>query len=147
MTLHEILAGKGGTVCSIAPEATVRDVAQSLIRHRIGALLVCAEPEHAMNAAQILGIVSERDVLRACSEGLSLDTTLVTEVMTTQVILGKPEDLVESVMGLMTARRVRHLPVAAEGRLVGIVSIGDIVKSQLGHLAMENQFMKNYIQS
>jgi CBS domain-containing protein len=147
MMLRDILAGKGGTVYSIAPEATVRDVAQNLIRHRIGALLVCAEPEHAMNASQILGIVSERDVLRACSEGLSLDTTLVTEVMTTQVILGKPEDLVESVMGLMTSRRVRHLPVAAEGSLIGIVSIGDIVKSQLGRLAMENQFMKDYIQS
>ena len=147
MTLHEILAGKGSAVQTIPPGATVRETAQRLVQFRIGALLVCDDAPSPIAADHILGIVSERDVLRACVGGASLERLRVSEVMTTQVHTVTLDDTVENVMGLMTARRVRHLPVLAEGRLVGIVSIGDLVKSQLGRLAVENQFLKDYIQS
>jgi CBS domain-containing protein len=94
-----------------------------------------------------IGILTERDILHACSpkNGHDLATTRVEEVMSTDLSMASPADLVESIMSLMTKKRIRHLPVVTEGRLVGLVSIGDIVKSHLDRLAMENQFMKEYI--
>jgi CBS domain-containing protein len=71
----------------------------------------------------------------------------VADVMSTNLITGVPGDAIENVMGLMTTKRIRHLPVVAEGRLIGIISIGDVVKAQHDHLAMENRFMKDYIRS
>jgi CBS domain-containing protein len=144
MTLQDILSAKGSAVFSIEPGATVREAAKQLHRKRVGALLVRTEsPE-----GPLLGIVSERDVLRAVAvSGNTLDTQPVSEIMTTAVITGAPTDRVEDVMGLMTARRIRHLPVMDQGRLVGVVSIGDVVKSQLDWLAVENRFMKDYFTS
>ncbi len=95
-----------------------------------------------------MGIITERDILHACASGHhDLSAIQVRQVMSTQLITGSPQDPVEAVMGWMTNNRIRHLPVLAEGRLVGIVSIGDVVKAQHDRLAMENQFMRNYIAS
>jgi CBS domain-containing protein len=129
----------------IGADATLADAAQTLVEHKIGALLVSQSPEGG--EAQPVGIITERDILYSCAaDNLPLATTRVAEIMTTELITGSPGDAVESVMGLMTSKRIRHLPVFAEGRLVGIVSIGDIVKAQHDRLAMENRFMKDYIQ-
>lgn len=95
---------------------------------------------------RLAGVISERDILRFCASGKGpLSEYTVASVMTTQVITGCPQDSVEAIMGLMTKHRVRHLPVVVAGKLVGIISIGDVVKFQHDHLALENQFMKNYL--
>ncbi len=144
MTLYQILKLKGSKVFTIAPDASLDDVTQELVRQNVGAMVVCERDLEA--GERIVGIITERDVIRACASGKGpLASLKVADVMTTRVLIGSPQDSVEATMGLMTQNRVRHLPILAEGRLVGIVSIGDVVKSQLDHLALENQFMKHYI--
>jgi CBS domain-containing protein len=144
MRLREILHAKGEAVFFIAPDATLQDVVRTLIEHRVGSLLVLESG--TTTAVELLGIITERDILHACAAGSRpLTEVRVSEVMSTALVTGTPDDEVEEVMGLMTTRRIRHLPVIAEGRLVGMISIGDVVKAQHDSLAMENQFMKDYI--
>ena len=142
MTLQDILNAKGGAVITIRPEATLADVADRLVEHNIGSLLVRHSGED-----ELLGIVTERDLLHSCAAGkCDLAAVSVTEVMTAKLITASPDDRVEEIMGLMTTRRIRHLPVLSEGKLAGLVSIGDLVKTQHDQLAMENRFMKDYIE-
>jgi CBS domain-containing protein len=144
MTIHDILQLKGTAVFTILPSATLQEVTEELVRRNIGALLVCSR--EADSGEQVLGIISERDILHVCAAGRGpLSAIAAHEVMIRQLFTAAPTDSVEDVMGLMTTRRIRHVPVMQSGRLVGLVSIGDIVKSQHDRLAMENQFMKNYI--
>ena len=94
----------------------------------------------------MLGIITERDILRACARyRQSLEQLTVAEVMTHDVVTGAPGDSVEDTMGLMTEKRIRHLPVMDGGHLLGIISIGDVVKAQHDQLTMENHYLKNYI--
>jgi CBS domain-containing protein len=146
MTLKDILQAKGSTVYTIPPEATLQDVVRELVHQNVGSLVVCErDPEEG---ERLVGIITERDILHVCASGKGpLAEIKVRDAMTTRLITGSPDDAVESVMGLMTKNRVRHLPVLSGQRLVGIVSIGDVVKVQHDRLAMENQFMKDYIQS
>ena len=144
MKLHDILSAKGSTVHSISPEATLQDVVKALVEHRIGSLLVC-RPD-ATGKDELLGIITEHDILHACVAGSRpLLEVKVVEMMSSSLVTGTPDDEVEAVMGLMTTRRIRHLPVLSEGRLAGMISIGDVVKAQHDRLAMENRFMKDYI--
>ncbi len=145
MTLADILKAKGSTVFTIGPDAILDQAVSRLIDHNIGSLLVCGRDVE--QGERLIGIITERDILHACSSrsGHNLTTTPVKEVMSTELSTGSPTDAVEQVMGLMTQRRIRHLPVLANGRLVGLISMGDIVKAQHDRLAMENQFMKDYI--
>lgn len=147
MTLKEILANKGTEIITIGPEATLREVAERLVEKRVGALLVFARGSDDRRVDQLLGIISERDLLRMCAAGTSLEKTRVAEVMSTQLTTGSPNDDLEQVMGVMTSERKRHLPVIANGRVEGIVSIGDVVKAEHDLLAVENRFMKDYIRS
>lgn len=145
MNLQHILREKGGTVHSIEPQATLDDVVQALIRHNCGSLLIC---ERGPDGPRVAGIISERDILRACAARKTpLDQVRVSEVMTRDVITGSPGDLVEEAMGQMTMHRIRHLPILDDGRLVGIISIGDLVKAQHQQFAIENHYLKTYIQS
>jgi len=147
MTLREILSSKGSAIFSIHPQATLHDAARQLIHHRVGALLVLNE-DHQGRASDIQGIITERDLLRAYAQDCTaLENRQVAEVMSKQVITGTPDDQVEDVMGFMTRERKRHLPIVAENRIVGVVSIGDVVKAQHARLALENRFMKDYISS
>jgi CBS domain-containing protein len=144
MKLCDILAVKGSTVHSISPEATLQDVATTLTEHRIGSLLVCRTD--ALGQQELLGIITERDILHACVAGSRpLAEVRVVEILGKTLITATPDDEVEFVMGLMTTRRIRHLPVLSEGRLAGLISIGDVVKAQHDQLAVENRFMKDYI--
>lgn len=143
MTLHEILRHKGSAVYSITPDASLEDVVQALVRHNCGSLLVC-EPR-GRGPGRLVGIVTERDILRSCAAHRSLAETRVSEAMTRDVITATPGDLVEEVMGLMTTNRIRHLPVVADDNLLGVVSIGDIVKAQHDQLTMENHYLKSYL--
>ena len=145
MNLAEILKTKGAKVFTIAPDALLEQAVARLVDHNIGSLVVCARDIE--QGERPVGIITERDILHASSSrsGHNLSTTRVEEVMSTELATATPEDAVEEIMGLMTSRRIRHLPVLTEGRLVGLISIGDVVKAQLDHLALENQFMKDYI--
>jgi CBS domain-containing protein len=144
MTLDDILETKGAAIYTIGPEATLQEVTEELVRRNVGSLLVCQRD--AMAGEQLLGILTERDILHVCASGRgSLDTLAAKDVMTTRLITASPQDSVDDAMGLMTAHRIRHLPVLSNGRLVGLVSIGDVVKAQHDRLALENHFMKSYI--
>lgn len=124
MAVKRILAGKGGAVITIRPEETVRAALDLFAKHDIGALVVVDD------ANQPIGIVTERGILReAVRSDLELSRA-VRSVMTREVIIGRPEDDLMSVAHTMTKKRFRHLPVMDRGKLVGIVSMGDIVKAQ-----------------
>jgi CBS domain-containing protein len=142
MIVASILNSKGRTVRSVAPEMSVRDAARYLTEHGIGAAMVLdAEGGPA-------GIFSERDFLRAVAEkgGPALAKT-VGDLMTRDLAVCTPTDSIDAVMATMTNRRCRHLPVVDEGKVVGVVSIGDVVKSRIAEAETEAQALKAYIAS
>lgn len=143
MLLQDILNEKGTAVYTIRPDATLQDVVYRLVHHKVGSLVVTGDGDPE---GDVVGIITERDILRACaSERGPLSSIPVSDVMSTRLHTGAPDGTMEDAMGLMTDNRIRHLPVLAQGKLAGIVSIGDVVKAQHDHLAMENRFMKDYI--
>ena len=142
MTLSDILAVKGRKVFTIAVNGMLCDVVEQLVAHNVGSLVVCD------GYGCMVGIITERDILRACAlQAGPLDNLPIAKFMTQHVITATPQDDVEAVMGLMTEHRVRHLPVLHDSRLVGIISIGDIVKAQYENLCRENHYLMAYIQS
>ncbi len=146
MRLQDILAVKGTTVFTTSPEISLAELVRQMVEHNIGAMLIC-QRDLALGE-RLVGIVSERDMLRCFAAGkCDLQQLKVAEVMTTRLITAKPTDSVTDVMGLMTTHRIRHVPVMTGERLVGMVSIGDLLKAQHDHLVAENQFMRDYIQS
>jgi CBS domain-containing protein len=140
MTLRDILSIKGSRVYTIDPDQTVLEAVAVLVEHRIGALLV------QDGAGAVAGIISERDVLRKCQHhAAELGQIRVREVMTPDLIVCGLADDVGHAMGLVTEHRVRHLPVMDEGRVAGMISIGDLVKACLDEAQYENRFLKEYI--
>lgn len=139
MHVQAILGNKGGTVVSIQPQATIAEACRLFAEHRIGAVLV-------MEDDRVVGVFSERDTVRALAQhgGRALDIPL-SEVMTRDVLTCSPEDSIDDIMGVMTACRVRHLPVVEEGRLIGIISIGDVVKYRLEQAALEVDSLREYV--
>lgn len=141
MKLQEILTVKGSTVFSIGPEATLNDVVAELMRRKCGSLVVC-------DGETMVGIITERDILRACEQnGGRLGERRVSEFMSREVATGTPCDDINQAMALMTQRRIRHLPILNEGRLAGMISIGDLVKAHADALAVENHQLRSYIQT
>jgi CBS domain-containing protein len=140
MRVSNLLEGKGSMVVTVTRDATVGDVVAELTQHRIGALVVSPDGQ------RIEGIVSERDIVKRLSV---LNTKLLDEpvssIMSTDVRVTAPTDDVESIMNLMTERRIRHVPVVEGGRLVGIISIGDVVKSRIGELEKDRNELMEYI--
>jgi CBS domain-containing protein len=144
--IQDILETKGNAICTIGPEATLAEVAKTLVKHKIGSLLICQDD--AQGERELLGIVTERDLLYQFAEEPDQSAHVpVSEIMSKNLITASREDRVEQILGIITAKRIRHLPVLENGRLIGIVSIGDLVKAQHDRLAMENRFMKDYIES
>ena len=140
MKIKDILKTKGSKVWTIQANQKIHDAVHILITERIGALLVLDEK------GGIAGIISERDIVRGCYHHTGgLNTTLVSELMTKDIITTSPEDNIGDVMGLMTENRVRHIPVIENGKLAGIVSIGDVVKFLLEDSAHQIQSLKEYI--
>lgn len=142
MTVQAILTRKGSTVCTIEPAASIADAAKSLAYHGIGALVVIGAE------GQTVGIISERDIVRAVSAmgGAALQTP-VAEVMTRKVTTCSLNDKLVDLMQRMTEGKFRHFPVIEERRLIGIVSIGDVVKSRLKELERESNALNEYIRS
>jgi CBS domain-containing protein len=144
MTLQDILNVKGDVVYKIGPNAMLDEVARALVDYKVGALLICDDPMAEFPTP--LGIVTERDILYHCARSEKpLCDVMVAEVMSTQLVTASLSDAVEDCMGVMTSKRIRHVPVMSGGRLAGMISIGDLVKAQYDHLILENSFMKNYI--
>lgn len=140
MTLDDILRVKGTAVYTIGPDATLQQVVDTLVRHNIGSLVVCDADD------AVCGIVTERDILRACaSRRAALHAVCVADVMSRELITAALQDDVETIMGRMTEHRIRHLPVVEGSRLIGLISIGDVVKSQHDALTMENHYLKSYL--
>jgi CBS domain-containing protein len=139
MRISDVLRGKGATVATITPETSVAALLTELSVQNIGAMVV-------VSADGLQGIVSERDIVRKLHEmGAELLKRPVSEIMTTLVATCSPEDSVDSLSVLMTTNRVRHVPVVVDGRLAGIVSIGDVVKTRMEELEREQQQLQAYI--
>jgi CBS domain-containing protein len=139
MRIADVLRTKGGAVATITPETSVSGLLNELALHNIGAMVV-------VSTDGVVGIVSERDVVRKLHEhGADLLKLPVAEIMTTMVATCTPADTVDHLSALMTNKRVRHIPVLENNRLVGIVSIGDIVKQRMEELESEQQALQDYI--
>jgi len=142
MSVAHILKQKGNAVITVEPSQTLQDVAGILAKHRIGAVIV-VDP-----AGGLAGIVSERDVVRAlANEGAAALTRAASEFMTAKVRTCSLRDTEAGLMGLMTEHRIRHLPVVDDGKLAGMISIGDVVKLRIELIEREAEEMKSYIAS
>ncbi len=150
MSVKHLLRFKGNFVATIPPQASLRELVDRLAEHRIGAMVV------SQDGAHIDGIVSERDIARALtsaqleahwsSHQLDLDVARVADIMTREVTTCGPDDLVTDLMAIMTAGRMRHLPVVdADGAMVGLVSIGDVVKARISDLETERSALVDYV--
>ena len=141
MTIQAILADKGREVATIGADRKVSDVVARLGERRIGALPVVGD-------GRILGIVSERDIIYCLRDhGAEVLDWPVSEVMSSPAITAEPSTPVLAALAMMTQRRIRHLPVVSGGELVGIVSIGDLVKHRMDRIEQEAEAMRAYIQS
>jgi CBS domain-containing protein len=140
MDVETILHTKGRAVATIGPDETMGTAVAELISRNIGALVVSEDGE------SVDGIISERDVVHAlAARGTDLLSLKVAEVMTRPVVTCDPADTVEQLMAEMTNRRIRHFPVVRDGRLCGIVSIGDVVKNRLDEVEYEARSLRSFI--
>jgi len=140
MNVAAILRQKGRAVTTVSPSVTLLDVANKLAAKRIGAIVVVGA------RGDVAGIISERDIIRALSEaGNECLTRPVSETMTRQVVVCQETDTLDELMAMMTAKRFRHLPVVTDKALVGIISIGDVVKHHVAEVKMEATAMRDYI--
>lgn len=138
-TVRQLLQQKGGALYSIAPEATVYDAIAKMAEKNIGSLLV-------MSGEKLVGIITERHYSRKVAlRGKTSPETAVKDIMETQVICVRPEQTVEECMALMSAKRVRHLPVLEGEKVVGIVSIGDLVQSIIGDQKFVIEQLEHYV--
>lgn len=142
MRVHGVLRTKGTDVITTDPSATLLEAASLLHEHRIGALLVTNDD------GMVAGILSERDIVHAIARlGVRALEGRVADAMSVEVVSCTSEDSLESLMETMTQRRIRHLPVLDDGALMGIVSIGDVVKRRLAEISDESKALQDYITS
>lgn len=142
MRIADLLRHKGSTVATVHGSTTVADLVAALAEHNVGALVVT----DGTDGTAIAGIVSERDVVRHLnSTGAVLLSAPVSDIMTTAVVTCAPTDTVDSLAATMTERRIRHMPVVDGDELVGIVSIGDVVKSRIEQLETDREQLQSYI--
>jgi CBS domain-containing protein len=137
MMIKTILKNKGEAVITIGVFESVRDAMGTMVQHKVGALVL-------KNGAEVIGVVSERDILQAIADrGAAILSAPVGHIVTGPVVAVSPEETTKRVMHLMTHSRIRHLPAMENGRLIGIVSVGDIVKYRLEELEMESNVLRD----
>ena len=140
MTVAQILDSKGSAVITVTPDRTIAEVAATLAAKSIGAVLV------ADGDSALLGILSERDIIRALAQGgAAVLDHAASDHMTARVVTASRQTTIGEAMSQMTAGRFRHLPVVEDGRLLGLVSIGDVVKHRIEQVETEKQSMLDYI--
>lgn len=141
MKINDVLKAKASReVITISPDATVRDLLKVLAQHNVGALIV------SVDGSSVDGIVSERDVVRRLNEDEEVLARPVQDIMTTMVASCEGGDDVHALMKLMTERRIRHVPVLSDGKLTGVISIGDVVKHRIDELEFERDQLDSYVQ-
>jgi CBS domain-containing protein len=142
MNVKTILAAKGGDIVCIEPTADLAAAVKLLTTHRIGAVVIRGA------GGRLGGILSERDIVSAISEhGAAALTLPVSQVMTRNVATCGEDDSIASIMERMTEGKFRHMPVVAKGELIGLVSIGDVVKQRVGEIEQESEAMRDYIRT
>ena len=142
MIVKTILSAKGGDVISIEPTATLETAVRTLADHRIGALLVLG-PDR-----RVVGILSERDIVRVLAEqGAGVLNQPLSQVMTRKVVTCNSSDTIGVIMERMTAGKFRHVPVVEQEQVIGVVSIGDVVKYRLQEMEHESAALRDYIQT
>ena len=142
MTVKSILSGKGSNIVSIEPTASLEAAIKKLTEHRIGALLVLG-PDH-----RLIGILSERDIVRVLAEqGAEVLRKPLANVMTRKVFTCGPTETVGMIMERMTTGKFRHVPVVEQDQVIGIISIGDVVKHRLHEMEQESAALRDYIQT
>lgn len=142
MRISDVLRNKGAATHTISPDASVAELVAQLAEHSVGALVVGGE------GGSVAGIVSERDVVRRLhTVGVEVLEWRVAEIMTVDVHSASPDTVVEDLAREMTERRIRHVPVIVDGALVGIVSIGDVVKNRIDELQTERDQLEAYVHS
>ena len=140
MKINDVIHAKSTqSVVTITPDATVRELIALLAEHNVGALVVSDDGE------RVSGIVSERDVVRRLHDDDGVLDTPVSQIMTSEVRTCAGDDALTDLMQTMTEHRIRHVPVVADGRLTGIISIGDVVKSRIGELEFERDQLDHYV--
>lgn len=140
MHVEGLLSTKGDAVVTVTPTSSIGEVVATLAEHHVGALVVSDD------GSAVDGIVSERDVVRALAdEGADVLRREVSSIMTREVVTCDLQTTVDELASFMTERRIRHLPVVVDGRLAGIVSIGDVVKDRIRDLEAETQTLHEYI--
>ena len=142
MRISDVLASKASPeVVTISPDATVRELIALLAEHNVGALIVSGD------GSSVDGIVSERDVVRHLHHDGTVVNNTVAAIMTESVETCAPDAALDDLMKVMTERRIRHVPVVEDGRLTGIISIGDVVKQRLHEMERESEALRDYIQT
>jgi CBS domain-containing protein len=143
MKLAELLERKGDRAVTIGQTASVAEAIRVMHENRVGSVVIADTDQ------QPLGIFTERDVMRLCADGKGGELTAlsVKEHMTTDLVCGVPDDRVDAALNLMTERRFRRLPIVVDGKLVGVVSIGDLVKAKMEETAHEAEALREYIVS
>lgn len=142
MKISTILKMKGDKVHTVPAHTPLKGVLRDMLVLRVGSLVIIDAD------GEIVGIMTERDLLRNLAKlGAHWEDIGVGDVMSREVILGRPSDTLDQVMALMTERRIRHLPVVEAGRLVGMLSMGDIIKASLSESTFQNKLMKSYIKN
>ncbi len=140
MNVEQLLSGKGHDVISVQPHRTLAEAIRTLSERRIGAVVVMGAD------GALVGILSERDIIRALGElGPSALESAVSRSMTSKVVTCRPQTSVDELMEIMTTGRFRHVPVVENGRVTGIVSIGDVVKHRVAAIEAESKAMRDYI--
>lgn len=140
MRITDILRGKGNEVVTVSPETDVQQLLAVLAEHHIGAVVVSSD------GTSVEGIVSERDIVRAIADrGVGVMSDPVSAICTTEVHTVPPDTQTDELMRMMTDKRIRHVPVVAEGALRGIISIGDVVKYRIDELEGERSALTSYI--
>lgn len=140
MLVESVLRHKGTNVVTTKPDVSIGEAARILAANRIGALIIVDDQQ------AIVGVLSERDIVRGLAEhGDRVYAMPVRQLMSSDVLVCRRQDSLQSLMAVMTNRRVRHLPVVEDQRLVGIVTIGDIVKSRLEEATMEVDSLRRYV--
>ncbi|MCP4582770.1 MAG: CBS domain-containing protein [candidate division Zixibacteria bacterium] len=141
MRISDLLKVKGSGVITAQSHITMRQVLKQMIDNKVGSVVVLDKDNNP------IGIFTERDTIRMVykQDGRDWQSKAISEFMTTEIMIGVPDDDVEYVMALMTDNRFRHVPIMSEGKLIGLISIGDIVKSLLKNIKIENRYLSDYI--
>jgi CBS domain-containing protein len=138
--IDDILKSKSSDIIKVLPDDSLYTAIQEMVNHNIGSVLVVSKEE------ELVGIITERDILEQCLRRSDrLKTTLVESVMTTDLIIGLLSDTLDYLIGVMTTNKIRHVPILSDGKILGIVSIGDLLKSQMKAVEYENRYLKDYI--